>query len=156
MHGRSPIEPFRKDAAADGNPLAAGALEAHGSPGHGGCRIIDTRAWDARRRGSSMYRREHGFTLIELMVVVVIIGILAAIAIPNFISMQDRAKEGTVKSNMHTLQLAAEDYAVLNDGVYCNDAEGAGAAGLGIKLLGNYKNPFLGTTGPADAFEDRT
>lgn len=103
-----------------------------------------------------MYRREHGFTLIELMVVVVIIGILAAIAIPNFISMQDRAKEGTVKANMHTLQLAAEDYGILNDGVYCDDAEGAGAAGLGIKLQANFKNPFLGTAGPDAAFEDRT
>jgi type IV pilus assembly protein PilA len=65
-----------------------------------------------------MLRNAKGFTLIELMIVVVIIGILAAIAIPNFISMQDRAKESSVKANMHTLQLAIEDFAVQNDGTY--------------------------------------
>lgn len=65
-----------------------------------------------------MLRNSKGFTLIEFMIVFVILAILAAIAIPNFISMQDRAREGMVKSNMHTLQLAVEDFAAQHDGVY--------------------------------------
>ena len=63
-----------------------------------------------------------GFTLIELMIVVIVIGILAAIAIPNFITMQNRAREGAVKANMHTIQMAVEDFGLLNDGLYPTSA----------------------------------
>ncbi|MDZ4805591.1 MAG: prepilin-type N-terminal cleavage/methylation domain-containing protein [Candidatus Eisenbacteria bacterium] len=88
-----------------------------------------------------MLRNTKGFTLIELMIVVVIIGILAAIAIPNFISMQDRAREGSVKANMHTLQLATEDFAVQNDGTYPLAADAATVTALlpGAAIM---NNPF--------------
>jgi len=94
-----------------------------------------------------MLRNSKGFTLIELMIVVLIIGILAAIAIPNFVSMQDRAKEGSVKSNMHTLQLAIEDFAVTNDGTYPVAADAATVAGL--LPGGALTNPFDTTTDAA-------
>ncbi|MBI4093200.1 MAG: prepilin-type N-terminal cleavage/methylation domain-containing protein [Candidatus Kerfeldbacteria bacterium] len=70
-----------------------------------------------------MRTKRNGFTVIELMIYVVIAGILAAIAIPNFIALQNRAKDKITRSNMHMVQLACEHYAIQNDGVYSCRAE---------------------------------
>lgn len=55
-------------------------------------------------------RSQKGFTLIELMIVVAIIGILAAIAIPNFLSYQCKAKQSEAKSNLGSLRTNMEAY----------------------------------------------
>jgi type IV pilus assembly protein PilA len=56
-----------------------------------------------------------GFTLIELMIVVAIISILAAIAIPNFILYQLKAKTGEAKANMAAIRTCQETWAAEND-----------------------------------------
>ncbi|HNA60340.1 MAG TPA: prepilin-type N-terminal cleavage/methylation domain-containing protein [Elusimicrobiota bacterium] len=59
-----------------------------------------------------VFRR--GFTLIELMLVVAIIGLLAAIAIPKFANLVTKAKEGAVKGKLGTIRSAAQLYYVDN------------------------------------------
>ena len=55
-------------------------------------------------------KNRKGFTLIELLIVVVIIGILAAIAIPKFAATKDKAKLATVKTDLKNIQTAQEAY----------------------------------------------
>lgn len=57
-----------------------------------------------------------GFTLIELLIVVAIIAILAAIAVPNFLEAQVRSKVSRAKSDIRTMATALESYAVDNNG----------------------------------------
>jgi type IV pilus assembly protein PilA len=74
-----------------------------------------------------------GFTLIELMIVVVIVGILAAIAIPNFSALVGRAREASTKKNMHLLQTAAEDFAAVSGGRYPDNGSDTSDDGLTLQ-----------------------
>lgn len=58
----------------------------------------------------SMFKNEKGFTLIELMIVVAIIGILAAIAIPQFASYRTKAFNSAAQSDLRTAQTMFEDF----------------------------------------------
>jgi type IV pilus assembly protein PilA len=65
-----------------------------------------------------MSRNKKGFTLIELLIVVVIIGILAAIAIPKFANTKDKAYVAAMKSDLRNLATYEEQYAADNNGIY--------------------------------------
>ncbi len=62
-----------------------------------------------------MISRPNGFTLIELLIVVAIIGILAAIAVPNFLNAQIRAKISKAESEMRSIVTALESYRLDNN-----------------------------------------
>jgi type IV pilus assembly protein PilA len=65
-----------------------------------------------------MLQRRHGFTLIELLIVVVIIGILAAIAIPKFANTKEKAYVAAMKSDLKNLVTAQEAYFSDNNSSY--------------------------------------
>jgi prepilin-type N-terminal cleavage/methylation domain-containing protein len=93
-----------------------------------------------------MFFDQKGFTLLELVITALIISIIVAIAIPNLIRLKSRAKEAGVKSNMHTLQLAVEDFAVQSLAIYPDNAASTTPAGDTVEDLcpgGVYpENPF--------------
>jgi type IV pilus assembly protein PilA len=75
-------------------------------------------------RGSN----EKGFTLIELMIVIAIIGILAAIAIPNFVSYRQRSYNSAAQSDLKNATTAQEAYYV-DWGIYADTATKLGDGG---------------------------
>lgn len=87
-----------------------------------------------------------GFTLIELMMVVAIIGLLAAIALPKFSDLVVRAKEAAVKGSLGSLRSAVVLYYADNEGVYF--ATGAPNVSLALVTGAKYLNEIPRPTIP--------
>lgn len=96
-----------------------------------------------------MRSKRRGFTLVEILVVIAIIGLLSAFMVPKLLGVQDRGKDTAVKSVMHSVQLAIEAYHMENE-VYPMGSDITVAALCENYLMpGNYisavpKNPFTG------------
>src|SRR5262245_49564755 len=102
-------------------------------------------------------KRRTGFTLVEVLIVVVIMAVLAATIIPQFSDSSKDAKVSTVKFNLHTLRAQVEIYKSQHDGKMPGDdlaelivktnAKGTTAVGDGALVYGPYvqkipMNPF--------------
>ena len=110
---------------------------------------------------TSHRRVVQGFTLVEILIVVVLLGILAAIVIPQFTSASESAKESNLETQLRTVRSQLELYKIQHDDTYptlaqmfLNLTESTNAAGattgtlFGPYLLKDPVNPFtVGTTG---------
>jgi type IV pilus assembly protein PilA len=99
--------------------------------------------------------KKKGFTLIELMIVVAIIGILAAIAIPNFIKFQARSKQGEAKSNLKALFVSQRSYFAEKDTFSSSVAEIGFLPERGNRyFIGNGGSTISVRTGAAETVDN--
>lgn len=102
-----------------------------------------------------------GFTLIELMIVVAIIGILAAIAIPRFAQMLEKSREGSTKGNLGSIKSAASIYYGDTQGIWPTTLASVNAYGFSryldnispVKVTGAF---VAGATSPSGALVTMT
>ena len=128
--------------------------------------------------GRMEYQKRRGFTLVELLIVVIILGILAAVVMPKFDNPPRASREAALVTDLHAMRKAIELYAAQHDGVFPGTIAGAGTwenfvthmttktdiqGNPGIQFgpylrTGVPKNPYnglnTGTVGPIPAVAD--
>lgn len=98
-----------------------------------------------------MDSRRTAFTLVEILIVVVILGILAAIVVPQFVNARSEAAQGTTFSELQKLRRAVDVYMARHDNVLPDVTAGVGTwgelvAGGGEYLKSAPYNPYVGGT----------
>ena len=86
------------------------------------------------------FPRAGGFTLIELVVALVIIGLIAAIALPNYVRVKEKAREAESKAGLHNIQLSLESFAVDNAGCYPQFLIGGDNAVRALEYREDYRD----------------
>lgn len=81
---------------------------------------------------------KHGFTLVEILIVVVILGILAAIIVPNFANAVNDASVATTVNELNKIRRASEYFQVRNDSTMPNVLAGDGTWGVLVAGSGDY------------------
>jgi len=85
----------------------------------------------------SLFRQTRGFTLIELMIVVAIIGVLSAIAIPKFAGLIRKSQEGKTLGNLGSLRSALNIYYSDMEGYYPIDTDALVTGGKYLRAIPN-------------------
>jgi prepilin-type N-terminal cleavage/methylation domain-containing protein len=96
--------------------------------------------------------RAAGFTLIELLIVMVVIGILAAIAIPKFSSVKEKAYLAAMKSDLRNLATYEETFAADSAGLYFSGTVTGATSVQGFTASQNVTVTAVAVTGPPAAW----